>query len=153
MDSLETLSKTPHHFIMLKRYYSFCWDDLDEDLQQSIQTFTKNQADAWQIQWEALNALESQTAFASQPGAAVDFQAGKFVSREDNQPASVRHASDTWDQYDEHLKKSLGKRASTQAAFRHCLWDVMASDEPDECCFFDCCCEGSGYRIAEKKAA
>lgn len=137
---------------MIKRYSSYSWDDLDEDLKQSIQGVNQQQADAWRMQWEVLNSTRSQTAFANQ-SSAVFYQPEKVVTRRSNSAAPAHYVSDTWDQFDEDLKQSLRKRANTQVAFRHCLWDMMASDDSKECCFFDCCCEGSGYRIAEKKAA
>lgn len=138
---------------MINRYYSDSWDDRDEDLKQAIQVFCKNQADAWRIQWGTLNSSGSQADLPSQSTTVFYSQPEKRAAGSNSRSVLTRHTSNSWDKYDEDLKQSLRERLSSQAAFRHCLWEMMASDESKGSCFFDCCCEASGYRITEKKAA
>lgn len=138
---------------MINPYYSDSWDDRNEDLRQAIQVLSKNHADAGRIQWEALNAFGPPIALTNQPTAVFYSQPEKRASRGNSRVVATRHTSDSWNQYDEDLKQSLRERLSNQAAFRRCLWEMMASYESRGSSFFDCVCEGSGYRITEKKAA
>lgn len=138
---------------MINRYYSDSWNERNEDLRQAIQVFGKNHAEAWRTQWDTLNSSGPQTALTNNSTAVLYCQREKRASRGNGRAVSTHHTSDSWEQYDEDLKQSLRGRFSNQAAFRRFLWEMMDSAESRGSNFFDCFCEGSGYRITEKKAA